>query len=65
MRRHREWRRHVKPLPLQATYTLSELATAAALSRGRLVRLFQRVGVQTMRVGTLILVPLSELEDKA
>jgi hypothetical protein len=35
------------------------------LSRKRLVRLFERIGIRTMRSGTLILVPLSELEEKA
>ena len=65
MRRHREWRRRVAPLALQAVYTLTELARASRLSRGRLLRLLMRVGIRPMRSGTLILVPLSELEEKA
>ena len=60
-----QWRRPVAPLPLQAAYTLSELARAAGFSRGRLVRLLDRLGVCTMRSGSLILVPLVELEEKA
>lgn len=66
MKRRTPWRmRQVAPLPLQAVYTLKELARAASMSRGRLVRLLERIGVRTMRSGTLILVPLSELEAKA
>jgi hypothetical protein len=65
MRRRAKWRRRVAPLPLQAVYTLAELARASSLSRKRLVRLLERIGIRTMRSGTLILVPLSELEEKA
>jgi hypothetical protein len=55
----------VAPLPLQAAYTLRELARAAGFSRGRLVRLLEHLGVATLRSGSLILVPLVELEQKA
>jgi hypothetical protein len=65
MKRRAQWRRRVAPLPLQAVYTLAELARASSMSRKRLVRLFERIGIRTMRSGTLILVPLSELEEKA
>ena len=66
MKRLGRWRtRRVAPLPLQALYTIAELARAASISRRRLVRLLERIGVRTMRSGTLVLVPLSELEEKA
>jgi hypothetical protein len=65
MMHHGHWRRRVAPLPLRALYTLAELAVASSLSRARLVRLFERIGIHTMRSGTLVLVPLSELEKKA
>ncbi len=65
MKRRARLPRRISPLPLQALYTLTELARASSLSRGRLLRLFVRVGVRTMRVGKLILVPLSELEENA
>jgi len=55
----------VSALPLQALYTLPELAEAASMSRERLQRLFARLGVRMMRSGTLWLVPLTELEQKA
>jgi hypothetical protein len=65
MRHRGPWRSRVDPLPLQAVYTLAELARASRLSRGRLVRLLKRIGIRTMRSGPLILVPLSELREKA
>ena len=65
MMRPGQWRRRVDPLPLKAVYTLSELGKASALSRARLTHLFERLGIRTMRSGTLILVPVSELEAKA
>jgi hypothetical protein len=65
MKRPGRWRRRVAPLPLQAVYTLAELARASALSRYRLFGLLERLGIRMMRSGTLILVPLSELEEKA
>jgi hypothetical protein len=65
MKRRTHWRRRVASLPIQAVYTLAELARASSMSRGRLVRLFERIGIRTIRSGTLILVPLSELEEKA
>jgi hypothetical protein len=65
MKRRGQWRRRVAPLPLRVLYTLAELAAASSLSRARLVRLFDQVGIRTVRSGSLILVPLSELEEKA
>ncbi len=66
LRQRASWRsRHVAALPLQALYTLAELGRASSMSRGRLVRFLERIGVRTMRSGPLILVPLSELEAKA
>jgi hypothetical protein len=53
------------PLSLKPLYSLPELAKAARLSRGRLLRLFRHLGVRMMRSGTFWLVPLTELEDKA
>jgi hypothetical protein len=50
---------------LQALYTVPELARAASLSRGRLLRLFEKLGICMMKSGTFWLVPLSELEKKA
>jgi hypothetical protein len=55
----------VAPLPLQALYTLPELAKAASLSRGRLLRLFETLGICLMKSGVFWVVPLSELEKKA
>ena len=65
MNYHGQWRRRVAPMPLKALYTISELASASGLCRKRLLRLFDRIGLQTMRSGSLVLVPLSELEEKA
>jgi hypothetical protein len=55
----------VSPLPLRALYTVRELAQAASMSRERLIRLLERLGVEMMRSGKLWLVPLSEIEKKA
>jgi hypothetical protein len=54
----------VGPLPLRAVYTVGELAEAAGMSRRRLARLLDRLGVRTLRSDTTPLVPLSELEAK-
>ena len=59
------WQRRVAPLPVRAAYTLSELARAASFTRRRLVRLLEHLGIHTMRSGSLILVPLVEIEEKA
>jgi len=64
MRRPRTWRRRVDPLPLRVVYTLGELARAAGISRRRLARLFDRLGVRMLRSETTPLVFLSELEAK-
>jgi hypothetical protein len=65
MKRPVLWRKRVSPLPLRALYTLPELARAATMSRERLLRLFERLGVTMIRSGKVWLAPLSELERKA
>jgi|HubBroStandDraft_1064217.scaffolds.fasta_scaffold789208_1 hypothetical protein len=52
-------------LPVTTMYALPELAAAANMSRGRLLRLLDAMGVEKVRVGRIWLVPLSELESKA
>jgi hypothetical protein len=52
-------------LPVTTMYTLPQLAAAANMSRGRLLRLLDALGVERVRVGRIWLVPLSELACKA
>jgi hypothetical protein len=61
----------VRPLPesmaalrLQALYPVGELARAVGLRHRRFQRLLRLQGVQLVRCGRFIYVPLSELEDK-
>ena len=57
-------RPHIAPLPIQALYSVRQLALAVGATHRRLQRLFQIEGVQVFRVGRFLLVPLTELEDK-
>jgi hypothetical protein len=54
----------LKALPVRAAYRLGELARAASLSRWRMLRLLESSDVELVRVGRVIVVPLSELEMK-
>jgi hypothetical protein len=51
-------------LPLRALYTVGELTKATAIPRRLLIRLFEDADVRFLRVGRLMYVPLSELEEK-
>jgi hypothetical protein len=55
--------RPVKP-KVKALYTIPELAALAHCSRFRMARLLETHGVQVLRSGRAVLVPLSELEYK-
>jgi hypothetical protein len=51
-------------LRLHALYRVSELAKAVGVSHRRFQRLLRVQGVQLLRCGRFMYVPLSELEDK-
>ena len=51
-------------LRIQALYRVSDLARASGVPHRRLQRLLKAEDVQVFRVGRLLLVPLTELEDK-
>ncbi len=50
--------------PVKALYTIPELAALAHCTRFRMARLLETHGVQLLRSGRAVLVPLSELEYK-
>jgi hypothetical protein len=54
----------IEALPLQALYPVNHLARAMGVPHRRLQRLLKVEGVQVFRVGRLLLVPLTELEEK-
>jgi hypothetical protein len=62
--RPRKRRPRVAALPIQALYPLSHLAVAMGVSHRRLQRLLKAEDVKVYRAGRLMLVPLSELEEK-
>ena len=51
-------------LPLRAFYSLASLTRATALDRRTLRTVLERAGVQQVRTGRSVWVPLSELELK-
>ncbi len=52
------------PLELRALYSLPELARFANVSADRMRRLLRATGVEMVRSGRNLLVPLSEIERK-
>ena len=66
-RRARRGRRPEAPrgaIRLQPLYPLGELVLASGLTRGALCRLLAGVGIELVRAGRFVFVPLAELEDK-
>jgi hypothetical protein len=57
-------RRSIDALPIQALYSVNQLALAVGVTHRRLQRLLKIEGVQVFRVGRFLLVPLTELEEK-
>jgi hypothetical protein len=51
-------------LPLKAVYTVGQLARAASMKRGALLRVLQENEVRFLRSGRWWLVSISELERK-
>jgi len=51
-------------LPIQAVYTIGELARASSIERRKLRRILDREGVELLVSGRISYVPLSELEVK-
>jgi hypothetical protein len=56
--------RRESPLELRAVYTTSELARIANISADRMRRLLRGSGVELLRAGRILLVPLSEIARK-
>ncbi len=56
--------RGIKPLPLKALYTVSELCDATGLSRARLNRLLRTCQVELFSRGRSVYVPLSEIRTR-
>jgi hypothetical protein len=54
----------LKPLPLQALYTVAQLARAIGISHRRFARLLAGWNILTLTVGKEQWVPMSELEGK-
>jgi hypothetical protein len=54
----------MKPLRLQALYTVNALAEAAGVGRRRFHRLLRSVDVRFLRLGRLTFVTMTELETK-
>ena len=54
----------VQPLPLRALYTVGELARAVGVSRYMMTRLLRAKGVELLRSGRRLIVPLCEIEEK-
>lgn len=52
------------PVPIRALYPLHEIAAGVGLPRRRVRRFLEKAGVQTLRVGLRIYIPLGELETK-
>lgn len=57
-------RRAERSLPIQAFYSLPELADASGISRFKLRRMLESKGITFERSGRSVLVGLSELEKK-
>jgi hypothetical protein len=57
-------RRSIDALPIQALYSVNQLALAVGVTHRRLQRLLKVEGVRVLRVGRFLLVPLTELEEK-
>ena len=51
-------------MPIQALYTLGELARASAIERRKLRRILEREGVELLVSGRIAYVSLAELEVK-
>jgi hypothetical protein len=51
-------------LPIQALYSVNQLARAVGVPHRRLQRLLKSEGVRLLHVGRFLLVPLTELEEK-
>jgi hypothetical protein len=60
----RKRRARAPGLPIQALYSVRQLALAAGVTHRRLQRLLKVQEVQVFRVGRFLLVPLTEIEDK-
>jgi hypothetical protein len=64
-RRSRSTQRpRIESLPVQALYSVAQLARAMGVTHRRLQRLLKIEEVQVFRVGRFLLVPLTELEEK-
>jgi hypothetical protein len=57
-------RPRIQALPIQALYSIRQLALAVGVTHRRLQRLLREERVQVFRVGRFLLVPLTELEEK-
>jgi hypothetical protein len=57
-------RPRIDGLPIQPLYLVAELARAMRVPHRRLQKLLKTEDVRVFRVGRLLLVPLTELEDK-
>ncbi len=56
--------RHKRPLRLQALYSVNALASAAGVGHRRFQRLLRSVDVRFLRLGRLVFVTVTELEEK-
>jgi hypothetical protein len=56
--------RRIESLPIQALYSVNQLARAMGVTHRRLQRLLKVEEVEVFRVGRFLLVPLTELEEK-
>jgi hypothetical protein len=54
-----------EPLPLRPFYSIRELATAASMSRERILRMLDGLGIERIMLGSSYVIPYSELERKA
>jgi len=63
-RRSRSIQRRMESLPIQALYSVNQLAQAMGVTHRRLQRLLRIEEVEVFRVGRFLLVPLTELEEK-
>ena len=57
-------RRSLEALPIQALYSVNQLAGAGGVPHRRLQRLLKLEEVRVLRVGRFLLVALTELEEK-
>jgi hypothetical protein len=64
VKRRTRVRSRIKALPIQALYSVNQLARAAGVPHRRLQRLLKLEEVRVLHAGRFLLVALTEIEDK-